>query len=417
MTAEVQKPFTTYRFESSFSIAAPPSNVFSRSSDKSSSQSPKEQSQKPEPAAKPKRHDAGFSFVNVVHPNEARGPKSKRAIRSHVARVQHSRVRISSAVTKKAGKARTQSRSLQPRPAPDKPLVRSGHPSELSSQSLTEDDIEEIISPSITGTSSTGSGNTTLRRNDSLMMPTGDVELLAEDLADFLTLTDDHRNPPPVQLQKQMFLRMLSGNRSIMSSKSDPFWSYPVDYHPSYERALDFYVVNIAVDMDFLTPPGQEGNLRKQWIPLTMTDPAAFYAIMLMAATAYSCLNVQLAHAINLMALKGKALAAINQALSDPKRRFNDATIAGIMKMASYEAAFGNTEVFHAHMDGLERIVRMRGGLPELGWDGLLERMILWVDTNASHALGCGWKFDEKWTPVTVGHPAPDPLHFSRCVQ
>ncbi|TKX19793.1 fungal specific transcription factor domain-containing protein 60 [Elsinoe australis] len=418
MSAAVQRSPPSYQFESTFSIVNPSTS----GSDKSKSGSPTEThpAQPPprpsqaESQEKPKAHDVGFSFVNVINPHEGRGSTNKRAIRSHVARVQHSRVRIASAVTKKTAKAKVQARNLQPRPIQRSNVAGPLRPAQ--DESPEDEAMEEVISPAISGNSrrTQRQTNAGFKRHDSMINTTSDVDALAEDLADFLTFSE-RETPHPV-VQQKMFLRVLSGDRSVMTSKQDPFWSYPIDYHPSYERVIDYYVVNIAVDMDFLTPPGQEGNMKKQWIPLTMTDPAAFYAITLMAATAYSYLDTKLAHAINLMHLKGKALAAINEALSDPKRATNDATVAGILKMASYEAAFGNTDFFHSHMNGLEQIIRMRGGFDNLGWDGLLERMIIWVDTNASHALGCGWKFDDdKWKP-SLDHPAPDPLRFARCV-
>ena len=83
------------------------------------------------------------------------------------------------------------------------------------------------------------------------------------------------------------------------------------------------------------------------------------------------------------------------------------------MKMAAYEAIFGEADAYKAHMAGLQRMIVLRGGLPALGVNGLLERMILWIDCNASQLLGCDWTFDKRWFPTTVMHPPTDLLNFA----
>lgn len=44
-----------------------------------------------------------------------------------------------------------------------------------------------------------------------------------------------------------------------------------------------------------------------------------------------------------------------------------------------------STGVYHdmsVHMDALEKMVRMRGGLQQLGWDGVLQMFISWWVTT-----------------------------------
>ncbi|KAF4548428.1 Hypothetical protein D9617_28g065340 [Elsinoe fawcettii] len=419
MSTQLERYFTDYKFELSYPILTTPTS----NPEKSTTGTPQNEASVPLPASlRPKAHNVGFSFVNVVHPTRAQGTATKRVIRSHVARVQHSRVRISSTVSKKKLGLRTQGRVLQPRVPRELESISATSVLVPTDGHFSEDDRRRELTSTnaVKAIVHEGDKATFEHQHDSNADP-HPVESLMKGIDDFNVDAESTGTvgeaTTPVRTDKQIFLRLQSSDRLLMSSKSDPFWSYPVDYNPSYERALGWYVVNITVDIEYLTLPGQEGNLREHWIPLTMTDSAAFYVIVLMAATAYAGVNSKLSHTINLLALKGKAIAAINKALSDPRRKTSDATVAGILKLAAYEAAFGSEQLFHSHMDGLKQIIAMRGGLRNLGWDGLLERMVLWVDTNATRALGCGWKFEEDVSePNAVKHPKHDPLHFARYV-
>jgi hypothetical protein len=111
------------------------------------------------------------------------------------------------------------------------------------------------------------------------------------------------------------------------------------------------------------------------------------YAVLLMAASHFCIMNPSQAALIDLLALKARALSEINNALANPKRAVSDAVIGAVMKMAAYEAVFGDSAVFTAHMKGLQMMLKMRGGLSTLGMNGLLERMVVWIDLNASHLV------------------------------
>lgn len=81
--------------------------------------------------------------------------------------------------------------------------------------------------------------------------------------------------------------------------------------------------------------------------------------------------------------------------------------------MAAYEAVFGDSEVFAAHMKGLQMMLKLRGGLSNLGLNGLLERMLVWIDLNAAHLTGMEVALGNDAFPTEVQFAAPDPYHFA----
>ena len=92
---------------------------------------------------------------------------------------------------------------------------------------------------------------------------------------------------------------------------------------------------------------------------------------------------------------------------------YSDAVIGAVAKMASYEAMFGLPELYHTHMRGLQNMIKMRGGLGTLGLDGLLQRMVLWIDINSAFLLNSPAYF--RPTVPLAGHVAlqqPNPSGF-----
>lgn len=153
--------------------------------------------------------------------------------------------------------------------------------------------------------------------------------------------------------------------------------------------------------------------LRTRFWPFVMTDPAPLHAVLLAASTHYGNNFGQRSHPVDLLQLRGMAIGAINSALEDPVRSMSDQIIAAVAKMASYEALYGDRRTFNTHMTGLTRMVTLRGGLPALGLGGLLERILLWIDSNASHIAGTRVYFDRQAFPSAAVHPRPDPRRFA----
>lgn len=173
----------------------------------------------------------------------------------------------------------------------------------------------------------------------------------------------------------------------------------------------------MAVDIPDLDGPDAKGLLRSRFFPFVLTDAAPLHAVMLMAASHYSHVRGPRSHTIDLLQLRGMAIREINGALEDPQRATSDQLIAAVAKMASYEALFGDRQIFNTHMTGLLRMVSLRGGLPALGLGGLLERILLWIDSNAAYITGSHIYFDRAAFPSTARHPRPDPTRFAGALQ
>lgn len=132
-----------------------------------------------------------------------------------------------------------------------------------------------------------------------------------------------------------------------------------------------------------------------------------------MAASHYCTVNPAGGTGLNLLALKARALAEINAALSKPDSALTDAIIGAVAKMTAYEALFGDVSSYQAHRAGLQDMIKLRGGLGALGLNGLLEKMLVWIDLNSSHLKGLNVVFGGEQFPSTVYFPSTDLKHFA----
>lgn len=146
----------------------------------------------------------------------------------------------------------------------------------------------------------------------------------------------------------------------------------------------------MAVDIPELDLPGKPGLLRTTWFPLVLTEPALFRVIILLAASHYASLQGGIGSLrTNLLGLRYEAVLSINRSLAAQwPDSTDDALIGAIAKMASYEAMFGSLENYYIHMQGLSTAISLRGGLTSLGLNGLLHRIVLWIDRNAAFLHG-----------------------------
>ncbi|KAF2212296.1 hypothetical protein CERZMDRAFT_97573 [Cercospora zeae-maydis SCOH1-5] len=132
-----------------------------------------------------------------------------------------------------------------------------------------------------------------------------------------------------------------------------------------------------------------------------------YAVLLLMTASHYCVMNPHNASRIDLLALKARPLSEINLEMRKPDVCISDGVVGAVAKMAAYEAIFGESDTFSAHMKGFQTMLKARGGLSTRGLNGLLERMVVWIDLNACHLTGRTVHFgNDSFT-------APDPHRFA----
>ncbi|KUJ11753.1 uncharacterized protein LY89DRAFT_786621 [Mollisia scopiformis] len=293
-----------------------------------------------------------FSFVTITNPNESKTRSRKRAVRSHVAYYQHHK---------------DDDR--------DAPSTRRS-----SSKRVVVTTEEYPSTPTFSSESSSDSINFHVLQSGGLTGSELDV------------LGSTYGSSPATP--------------TFSGTRVDPFESYPVPWKPHYGPILDFYLTHVLIDTPGLARKGEVFLLRTAWFPFIMNHPTTFYAALAFAASIYYKRSPATP---NLLDLHQKAILGINDALSKMEHKPDDFTIGAVFCMSLLESMYGDASSYRVHMKGLQRMVEMRGGLGHLGLDGLLERMIVWLDFNHAKvhktSLFFGESVDVSKRPSPFYHP------------
>jgi hypothetical protein len=130
--------------------------------------------------------------------------------------------------------------------------------------------------------------------------------------------------------------------------------------------------------------PNGESSSRLQVFSTILADPASLHAVVLVAASHYIRALDPNSHVIDLLHLRDMAISEVRGALFDDRRGTSDPLITAVAYLTSYEAVFGSRTICKTHMRGLTAMVVLRGGLSALGFQGLLEHIVLWTSSRVS---------------------------------
>lgn len=151
----------------------------------------------------------------------------------------------------------------------------------------------------------------------------------------------------------------------------------------------EFYYKVMMPDVPFLNAGSGKGLLRSSLIPFLVSEPISLQALTVFVAPFYGqARGAQPSHdLIDTLMLRGLALSSINHALaeSEPSQILNDHVIVAIAVLGYHEFVVGERLTAKQHLSAVHKMVNMRGGLQTMGLDGLLERLLVWMDLHMSH--------------------------------
>ncbi|KAL7920341.1 hypothetical protein ACQKWADRAFT_298742 [Trichoderma austrokoningii] len=121
--------------------------------------------------------------------------------------------------------------------------------------------------------------------------------------------------------------------------------------------------------------PDPESRFMKHWVPLSIKDPLLLQIVLYTAV----CFLKETGRVPKMLAwaYKGVVHRMLNEHLSSPRTQTGDAAIMGTAQMVMDSWYWGTTEELRVHMAGLKTMLRMRGGLQDLGMGGFLAKTVL----------------------------------------
>lgn len=129
------------------------------------------------------------------------------------------------------------------------------------------------------------------------------------------------------------------------------------------------------VSFDGQTTPNYYND---QWVPWAVQSPLLAY-LGLYVASCYKAEALRIPVSKYTVAIKLKviSISLLNELLRSKDESTSDEAIAGVVHFITSEWYWGTTDNVQAHMRGLREMVRLRGGLKNLGMNGLLMKMVV----------------------------------------
>lgn len=113
------------------------------------------------------------------------------------------------------------------------------------------------------------------------------------------------------------------------------------------------------------------------WWPLALADPTLFH-VSLQTASLDLDLRAQKGFA-NSEILMADSVSLVRRKITDSAGALQDETLDSIITLAAIECGKGNTDVSALHIDGVKRLVQLRGGINRVkSTSPLTARMVAW---------------------------------------
>ncbi|KAK3906374.1 hypothetical protein C8A05DRAFT_29735 [Staphylotrichum tortipilum] len=183
----------------------------------------------------------------------------------------------------------------------------------------------------------------------------------------------------------------------------DPFESYPQTRLPRdhVQRLIHSFLHKIAFQYYPLDLSPQTNPFLVSWWPIALGDPALFHVSLQTACLDEELLAQRGFHTSEL--LMADSVALLRRKVEDSSLAVQDGTMNSVITLATIEFGKGNTAVAAMHVDGVKRLVNLRGGINAVRQTSpLTARMVSWVSM-----LIAGQPQFETQDDAGVGHGIP----------
>ncbi|KAK4133224.1 hypothetical protein BT67DRAFT_405294 [Trichocladium antarcticum] len=160
----------------------------------------------------------------------------------------------------------------------------------------------------------------------------------------------------------------------------DPFNSYPHTRLPrqQVQRLIHSFLNKIAFQYYPLDLSPTSNPFLVSWWPLALGDPVLFHVSLQTACLDAERLAQRGFHSSEV--LMADSVALLRRKLEDTSLALQDGTMNAVITLATIEYGKGNTSTSKMHVDGVKKLVHMRGGINAVRQTSpLTARMVSWV--------------------------------------
>ncbi|PVH77033.1 hypothetical protein DL98DRAFT_574048 [Cadophora sp. DSE1049] len=162
------------------------------------------------------------------------------------------------------------------------------------------------------------------------------------------------------------------------AGRSDPFTRYPIDMSPQTHELFDHLR---GKDCSMFKTLNKIGFFQ------LVQHEAAFRQILYTSSADMARLRNVKEEDVEVISLSGKAIRSLSKLVVDPVLCTGEEIIVSVLAFACHCVMFGDGQDILTHFQGLEEIIKRRGGLPSLGSNQVLRTMVFWLDVNAALLL------------------------------
>ncbi|OAP62654.1 hypothetical protein AYL99_01881 [Fonsecaea erecta] len=154
--------------------------------------------------------------------------------------------------------------------------------------------------------------------------------------------------------------------------RDDPFWTLPVENTCDAMRGFDYH---FQVLCPLALSLGNYNNAQHQFMRTNVLQTGMYCSSMIALNLIMQRLHMDSTARLSRAALYhlNNAVVQLREALEDPVTNTSDIVLATIFPMAVVYRMLHDHAAFDAHVQGVRRIVALRGGLDCLGWSGFLK--------------------------------------------
>lgn len=158
----------------------------------------------------------------------------------------------------------------------------------------------------------------------------------------------------------------------LMRSQIDPFNILPAESSQQVVQLVHHWINTLAL---FPTRIHTQYCTNPNWLSTAIANSALFHVTLYICSVHLDGIRGKRQSAESLF-YKTKAIRVLNEILRDPTKATSDETISAVMLLGNVLSIIGEPEEVSAHLNGLQQMVNLRGGIDRLSIDGCFLHML-----------------------------------------